>query len=112
MPFGPEERRNIRERAGYFCQICGEWHPPIRNGETGLDAHSLDRTHTDQGLAVCTGRKGGDNCHNKLHAVTNDPEELRKISMEANSLASLSMADGLLKKNIPENKIRRILGRI
>lgn len=111
MPFGQKERKEIRERSGYFCQICGEWHPPVRGEETGLDAHSLDRSHKDGGMAVCRARVAGE-CHGKLHQVTNDPEELQRVSREAVNLATLSVAVTMLDSGMPENRIRRVVKRM
>ncbi len=111
MSFGEGERKRIRENAGYYCQICGTWHPPHKGKEPELDAHSLDRTHKDQGMALCTVRKRG-SCHQKLHDITNDPTELSKLSREAAQMGSLGLTYVLLEKGIPENRIRRILDRV
>lgn len=111
MPFGMEIRKQIRERSGFRCQICGEWHPPRKERETELDAHSLDLSHQDTGLAVCRARVAG-NCHNKIHLVTDNPIELKKISREAANLNAWAVAMKLEKKGIDVKKIRRILERI
>ncbi len=111
MPFGQKERKEIRERSGYFCQICGEWHPPRRRGETELDAHSLDLSHKDGGMTVCRARVAGE-CHGKLHQVTRDPDELQKVSREAVSLATLSLAVTMVDSGAPERRIRRVIRRM
>lgn len=111
MPFGEEGRKRIRENAGYYCQICGTWHPPRKGKESELDAHSLDRTHKDEGIALCTVRKRG-SCHQKLHDITDNPAELARLSREAAQLGSLGLAYQLLDDGVPENRIRRILGRV
>ena len=104
-------RERIRQRSGYFCQICGEWHPPVRGEETGLDAHSLDRSHKDGGMTVCRARVSG-KCHQKVHQLTDDPKVLEKISREAANLATLSVAINMIDAGVPEKRIRRVIGRI
>jgi len=106
MSFGSSKREKIRERSGYHCQICGEWHP-----EGGLAAHSLDRTHKDSGIAVCIPRdKNG--CHQRLHDTTSNPDQLRRVSLDAVSLNSLGVTVNMEKAGVPEKKIRRVLRRI
>lgn len=111
MAFGVSNRREIRERSGYYCQICGDWHPPRRGEETALDAHSVDRSHQDGGMTVCRARVAGD-CHVKLHQVTNEATELERVSRTAANLNTLSAAIQMEAQGIPDKKIRGVLARL
>lgn len=111
MTFRGTVSKEIRKRAGYYCQICGSWHPPRKGAETGLDAHSLDRTHLDAGMAVCRSRVSG-RCHATLHRLTEDGEELERLSRTAMELNNLSMAVQMTDMGVPERRIRRVLARL
>lgn len=111
MAFASWKRNEIRERSGYYCQVCGEWHPPhTQDTASRLEAHSLDRTHADEGLAVCSHTVG--TCHQTLHNLTNDPEELRRVSLEAMEWNGLAVAIKLTDQGVDEKTIRRVVGRI
>jgi hypothetical protein len=71
----------------------------------------MDKSHKDNGLSVCRPRVSGD-CHTRLHKITDDPEQLEKISRMAAELNSLSMANKLLAQDVPEKRVRRIIERL
>ena len=111
MAFGGSRAKEIRRDSGYYCAICGEWHPPRKHElRPELDAHSLDRTHRDMGMPVCSASlKGKASCHQRLHDTTNDPAELRKVSLTAAELGGLAEAIRMVNGGVPENIIRRRL---
>ena len=104
------KRIAVRERAGYYCQVCGEWIPPVRGKKTVLDAHSTTHDHKDEGITACSSQRR-DGCHTRLHLVAKDDEDLRKISLGAVELNNLSMAVRMVAQGVPERRIRRVLAR-
>jgi hypothetical protein len=79
MTFSTRKKGKIKEAAGYYCQICGEWNPPFKDDiKSRLEAHSMDRSHKDLGVATCS--RPERHCHDKLHQITNDPGELEQIT--------------------------------
>ncbi len=94
----------------YYCQICNEWHPPRNGQRVYLDAHSLDRSHTDAGMCVCR-NNGNGNCHDKIHKTAQEPEEVRRVSETAAQLAGLAWAYQMIENGEPERRIRRLLNR-
>ena len=79
MPFGKAKRREVLERAGYSCEVCGA-DGESEGGFLLLNGHSIDHSHEDEGVSVCSvptrgGRRWGNNCHSKIHTVSrHDPE--------------------------------------
>ena len=112
MPFDSDSRKEIRKRAGYYCQICGTWRQPHRDdlGST-LEAHSSDKSHEGvNGAALCSHEL--ENCHQRIHDITDDPKQLNNITITAVNLNNLSMAFELERRGLPERRIQRILKRM
>lgn len=111
MTFGKGIKREIHERSGFYCQVCGQWRPPHKHDAApNLEAHSTDRTHLDWGTSTCS--RNLSPCHTLLHQVTNDPDELKKITETAAQLTGLSVAMQMAEAGVDEKRIRRVVERI
>jgi|GEM_PF-6209122 len=111
MTFGTARKQKIKERSGYFCQVCGDWQQPHpEDTQSRLEAHSTDKTHHDTGMSVCSRKLNP--CHTKLHDITDDPTELEIISRTVVQLNGLDMTLRMLKAGESEKRIVRVVNRV